>query len=220
MVYSCLFILNLLYQQPSVDWKTENQLNLFLSYCVSNYSANPPSFAFKLYSEHDHFHPHLLTIDFHSFHSFPCPPNCDSFQLKAKFLEWPPRHCRSGLHWPLISLPLWLHLDHSIPLAPISLLFLMHSLHIPTRYFCTGSFLFGMPFTQIFTWETTSSNKVFEVFVDMQFIFSMRLVLDTVFKIQSSPLLPCTAQRIHFILLCVFTFLQLLSPSPFRLSYF
>lgn len=177
-----------------------NLTSFFISHCVSNYSANPPSFAFKLYSEHDHFHHHLLTIDFHSFHVpptvihhqiaraiflnfniFPFPSNS-----RPKFLGWPPRHCgsgRSGLWFLLlVGPPGSLHTTHTI-----SLLFFMHSVHIPT----------WMPFTQIFIWETTSPTAGLGW---CTVHFSLRPVLGTLFKIQTSPLLPWPALRSHFIL--------------------
>lgn len=140
-------------------WKLKIDLtSLFISHCVSNYSANPPSFAFKLYSEHDNFHHYLLTIDFHSFHAppptaihqqiaraiflnfkiFPFPSN-----PRPKFLSRPRRHCRSGLSglWFLLLIGSTWITPHTI-----SLLFPMHSVHIPT----------WMPFANTFTWETTS----------------------------------------------------------------
>ena len=196
-----------------------NLTSFFISHCVSNYSANSPSFAFKLYSEHDHFHHHLLTIDFHSFH---VPPTVIhhwiaraiflNFKIspfpsnpKPRFLGWPPRHIRSGLQWPLISPPCWLHLDRST-----------HSQWSPCGSSCIlCTFL---PECHLPRYSHGKQPHPLQVLVDVQFIFSVGPVLGTLFKIQPIPLFPWPALRSHFILLCLFTFIQHLSPSTSRLK--
>lgn len=179
--------------------------SLFISHCVSNYSANPPSFAFKLYSEHDNFHHYLLTIDFHSFRAppptvihqqiaraiflnfkiFPFPSN-----PRPKFLSRPRRHCRSGLRGLWFSPPFWLYLDHST-----------HHLPGVPHAFC--AIPTWMPFANTFTWETTSPTGG----VDWsQCSFSLWSVWSTLFKIQTSLLFPWPARMRHFILLWPFYF--------------